>query len=495
MKMKLKKLLKNITVKEIKGSSEIEVTGICSNSKLVSPGSLFIARKGQSDDGEKYIPEAISSGAIAIVTDFPNPSIKNVTQIIHQDVSMIEGMIAANYYKYPSDELFMVGVTGTNGKTTTTFLIKRLLDRLNLNSGLIGTIEYVIGEHRYIATRTTPDVIQNHKMLREMVNCHCKAAVMEVSSHALDQGRVKNVDFDVVIFTNLSLDHLDYHQTMEEYAKAKNLLFTTKNLNPSKKRQAIVNQDSPWVSKILEKSELDVLSYAIDNEADLKVSDIKFFPFKTLFKLIYQGISYECESPLIGRFNIYNYLAAIAVGLIRDVPIEKLISLMKEDFKVPGRLEFVDNPLNRKIYVDFAHSDDALENVLLSLNEFKKKRIITVFGCGGDRDKLKRPKMASVAEKYSDFTIVTSDNPRTENQDDIIQDIVQGFQKNDSYEIYPDRYLAIERAIELSDPEDLILIAGKGHETYQIFAHKTIEFDDRKVTLEICQNKLSQMER
>jgi len=492
MKMKLKKLLKDIPIKEIKGSAEIEITGICSNSKLASPGSLFIARKGKTYDGENYILQAIASGAVAIVTDMPNPSLKNVTQIIHKDAALIEGLLAANYYQFPSNELFMVGITGTNGKTTTSFLIKYLLDKLKRQAGLIGTIEYIIGDHRYPSTKTTPDVINNHKMLREMVLQGCKSAVMEVSSHALDQQRVENIEFDIAIFTNLTLDHLDYHLTMESYAKVKNKLFRALGQNNLKKKNfidekiAIVNADSSWLKQIIEGCKATILSYGIENDADVRASDIQLFLTGTEFKLTHKSKTYLCKSPLVGRYNVYNYLAAISVGIAKNEPLEKLVEIMSNTPSVPGRLEPVANSLGLKIYVDFAHSDDALENVLKSLTELKVKKIITVFGCGGDRDTKKRPLMATISEKYSDKTIVTSDNPRSENPDDICSDIIRGFQDKNSYEIEPDRYAAIKLAILSSEPDDIILIAGKGHENYQIFGSKTIEFDDRKVTQGIC---------
>lgn len=492
--MKLKKLLKNVPFKEIKGSCDIAITGICSNSKLVSPGNLFVARRGKSEDGEKYIPEAIEAGAVAVVTDIANPFLKNVTQIIHPEVVFIEGLIAANYYQYPSNELFMVGITGTNGKTTTSFLVKYLLDQLGNECGLIGTIEYIIGQHHYEATRTTPDVISNHKMLREMVNQGCKSAVMEVSSHALDQGRVVNIDYDVAIFTNLSLDHLDYHKDMEAYASAKNKLFTSLNEKNSRKKTAVVNNDSLWTGKILDGCFLDVLTYGIDNNADLLAKDICLSASLTTFNLTYKNETYFCRSPLVGRFNVYNYMAAISVGLVRGEPIQKLIDILSNFASVPGRLEPVENPLGVKIYVDFAHSDDALQNVLECLSELKMNRIITLFGCGGDRDRNKRPKMAEVAERYSDYTIVTSDNPRSEDPKKICAEIVTGFKKK-NYEIQVDRFLAIKRALEIAEKDDIILIAGKGHETYQIFAHQTIEFDDRKVARELALNKITEFAR
>lgn len=486
MKMKLKKILKNIPVKEVRGSGDIEITGLCSNSKLAFPGCLFIARKGKKESGDKYIPEALLAGAAAVVTDIANPFIE-ATQVIHPDVFSIEGILAATYYQFPSNDLFMVGITGTNGKTTTSFLVKRLLDRLKQKSGLVGTIEYVIGDHCYPATRTTPDVIQNHKMLREMLLQGCKSAVMEVSSHALDQNRVEHIDFDISIFTNLTLEHLDYHETMDAYAAAKAKLFADIG-NSKKKKIGIANQDSPWMEKIVSGSPFSVWTYGIESQADIQAKNICLFSDHTIFDVLYKGKIFACKSPLIGRFNVYNYLAAIGVGLAKNEPIEKLIAIMAEDFAVPGRLERISNSLNRTIYVDFAHSDDALFNVLYTLNEMKTKRIITVFGCGGDRDKSKRPKMAQAAEKFSDITIVTSDNPRTENPEMIMEEIAAGF-KTKNYKLEADRYLAIKLAIDLSEEGDIVLIAGKGHEAYQIFSHQTIEFDDRKVAHELAEEK------
>lgn len=496
--MKLKKLLKEIPFKQFKGSKEIEITGICANSKLVSPGNLFIARKGRVEDGSQYIPEAIAAGAVAVLTDILDPSL-NVAQIIHPDVAALEGLIAAHYYQFPSDEMLMVGVTGTNGKTTTTFLIKHLLDQLEGPCGLIGTIEYIIGQHRYQATRTTPDVTSNHKMLREMVLQGCRSAVMEVTSHALDQGRVQNIDYDIAIFTNLTLDHLDYHQTMENYCLAKNKLF--RSLDPSHKKKAasakwaIVNVDSPWHERVLEGCTAKILTYAIASPADLMARQIELAADGTRFELVYKGRAYLCKIPLVGRFNVYNSLAAIAVGLTRNIPMEKILDILSHAPTVPGRLQPVPNPRGLKIYIDFAHSDDALLNVLDCLQEFKKGRLITVFGCGGDRDQSKRPKMAQVAEENSDITIVTSDNPRSEDPHEIARQVVEGFKHPDRHLVEVDRRAAIAKAIDLANADDIILIAGKGHEAYQIFAHKTIEFDDAKVAYQLCQREIEAVKK
>ncbi|KAF3362189.1 UDP-N-acetylmuramoyl-L-alanyl-D-glutamate--2,6- diaminopimelate ligase [Chlamydiales bacterium STE3] len=488
--MKLKKLIKDIPDLAIKGPKELEITGICANSKFVSPGNLFIAKKGFIDDGNYYISEAIASGAVAILTDIYDPSLKNVTQLISSKVAMLEGLLATTYYHSPSDDLFITGITGTNGKTTTSFLIKHLLDSLKHSTGLIGTIEYIIGKHRYQATRTTPDVLANQKMLREMLLQNCTDAVMEVTSHALDQGRVAGIEFDVAIFTNLTLDHLDYHKSMDDYCRAKNRLFRQLSLPGKKnKKVAIINLDCPWSSKIIEGCTAHILTYGIENDAALTASEIEFNAQGTKFMISYKGQKYLCKNPLIGRFNIYNCLAAIAALIARGKKIEEVLPFLESLPSVPGRLERVPNSLGINVYVDFAHSDDSLINVLKTLQEVKKGKMITVFGCGGDRDRLKRPKMAMAAEANSDLCIVTSDNPRSEDPVSICAEITKGFADPSKYIVEIDRKKAISLAIEHAHSNDIVLIAGKGHETYQIFAHKTLEFDDRKVAYQICQER------
>lgn len=491
--MKLNRLLKKVAVTDVKGSKDLLITGVCSNSKLVAPGNLFVARKGKAEDGSAYIPEAIASGAVAIATDIFDPLLcKSVTQLIHPNVASIEATLAAEYYEHPAQEMFLVGITGTNGKTTTSFMIHHLLG-LSSPCGLIGTIEYIIGNVRYKATRTTPDVSSTHRLLREMVLQGCTSAVMEVTSHALDQGRVAQADFDVGIFSNLTLDHLDYHQTMEEYAKAKQKLFLSLDPKKTKKvhnhpKMAIVNIDSPWHEMMTQGCKAQVLTYGIIGAADLRAVDIDLSPSGTHFTLEYKGEKVPVFSPLVGRFNVYNYLAAASVGLVRKMTLQSVVDRLSTIPRPPGRLEFVENPLGLRIYVDFAHSDDALQSVLECLNEFKKGRIIVVFGCGGNRDASKRPKMAKVCENNSDVVIVTSDNPRNESPEAIIEDIKKGFARPNDHVVEIDRRNAIAKAISLATKDDLILIAGKGHETYQIFGHKTVEFDDRKVAYEICKN-------
>lgn len=489
--IKLKKLLKEIPGCQIKGSKELLVTGITSNSKFVAPGNLFIAKRGIKNDGCRFIPEAIQAGASAIVTDLYDPSLKQIVQVIHPHVTAIEGSLAAAFYDNPSQELLMVGLTGTNGKTTTSFIVRNLLENWTGPCGLIGTIEYIVGAQRYPATHTTPDVITNHKMLREMIDQGCRAAVMEVSSHALDQGRVDQIEYDVAIFSNLTLDHLDYHGSMENYGQAKRLLFQSLGKGKAKKKRekwAIVNQDSPWTARLLEGCTAQVLSYGIDNRAELQASAIHFDQGGTRATVTFQGKSIQCFWPLVGRFNIYNCLAAMGVALSQHISLDAAAHYMSQIPHIKGRLQPVQNSLGLNVYVDFAHSDDALINVLGTLREIQAAhgRLIVVFGCGGDRDKSKRPKMAEACERYADLCIVTSDNPRTEDPSAICNEIVQGFTQSGNYNIELDRRAAIRKAIEMAKPDDTLLIAGKGHEAYQIFAHQTIAFDDGKVAEEIC---------
>lgn len=497
--MKLKRLFKNIDGVQIKGGKDPEITGLCANSKFVAPGNLFIARKGHSEDGSNYIPEAIAAGASAILTDIFDPLLdKNIAQVIHPKVYTIEGVLAARFYNHPSEDLFMVGITGTNGKTTSSFVIKHLLDHFTPHTGLIGTIEYIIGNHRYQATRTTPDVESNHKMLCEMISNGSAAAVMEVTSHALDQNRVDEINFDTAVFTNLSVDHLDYHKTMENYFAAKLKLFTNLSKQPPKKchpypKTAVINVDSPWADKILNSCKANILTYGIDHPANIRAEEIKLTSCGTLFTVSYKGEKHPFSWPLVGRFNVYNCLAAIGVALSRGLPLKEILSALSQASPIPGRLEAVSNELGLKIYVDFAHSDDSLKNVLETLNELKPEtgRLIVVFGCGGNRDVTKRPLMAKAAEKLADLLIITSDNPRNEDPAEIIRQIVVGFDRSagTSYLVEEDRHLAIEKAIAEATENDIVLIAGKGHEAFQIFAHHTIEFDDRKVALEACEKK------
>lgn len=482
--MKLKRIIADLPIQFYKGGKDLEITGLCSHSRLVAPGNLFIAKKGSSEEGVRHIDEAIASGAAAIITDFPNPFLKEIVQLVCPEIHAIEGILANRYYDSPSHHLYMTGITGTNGKTTIAYLTKHFLDRLGIPCGMIGTIEYVVGSQRYMADRTTPDVMMNHKLLREMLNQGSQAAVMEVSSHGLVQGRVDQIDFDAAIFSNLSQDHLDYHGTMEEYALAKSRLFR----GLGKEKWAIVNRESSSWEEMIADCPAQILTYGFSEEADLYAHDIFLQPEGTEFQISYKGETLLTRWSMVGRYNILNCLAAVALCLVRGTPLQSLGPLIEEFSTVPGRLEKISHRGKPNIFVDYAHTPDALENVLLCLQEIKEKRggrIVTVFGCGGDRDRGKRPKMGAMADLYSDFTFVTSDNPRSEDPALICSEVAVGFSST-NFSIEVDRAKAIERAIESCHEGDFLLIAGKGHETYQIFAHQTISFDDRLVAQEIA---------
>ncbi len=476
-RVKLKKLLKSITPQAIKGSKETQITGLTSNSKLVAPGNLFIAKKGLSSDGARFIPDAVAAGATAILTDLYNPFYPHITQIIHPDVAEIEAAIAHRFYDFPCTRLFLVGITGTNGKTTTSYLIRRLLEKKKKGCGLIGTIETIVGKNIYPSTHTTPDLLQNLKLFHEMVAAGCQSCTMEVSSHALEQGRVRSIEFDVAVFTNLTQDHLDYHETMQQYGLAKAKLFSSLK----KGATAVINADSLASSQMIADCKADRIFYGIEHPCDLRASSIQLSASGMEFDLTFQDQIQHISSPLIGRYNVYNLLAATAAGLVYGMTLEEMASLFKDFSQVPGRLERIPNNKGLNIFVDYAHTDDALRNVLQTLQEFKTGRLITVFGCGGDRDPLKRPKMGAAVEEFSDLPIVTSDNPRSEDPEAIIRAILPGLKNPSRALVIVDREEAIHQAIALAKPEDIVLIAGKGHETDQVFSHKTIHFDDREV--------------
>lgn len=494
--MNLKKLLKDIQGIELKGAKDIEISGVCSDSKYVSPGNLFVAKRGNSHDGNQFISQAIRSGAKAILTDLFDPAYKEIAQIVCKDVKRVEAAIAATFYARPADQLYVVGITGTSGKTSVSYYVKHLLEKLDGSCGLIGTIGYQIGDCHYPSTHTTPDVSRVHKLLREMVDAKQKSAVMEVTSHALDQERVSEVSFDTAVFTNLSPEHLDYHDGMEAYAKAKEKLFYMLEKNGGEKgaaKTAIVNADSPWSQTMLERYRGATLTYGIENHADVRAVGIENEWGKTHMTTVFRGMNCPATLPFSGKIFIYNYLAAIAVGLSRGFSLESCVASLSAPPKIPGRLESVENSAGIFVFIDYAHKPDALESVLKSLMEIKKRRVITVFGCGGDRDPYKRPMMAAAAEKYSDRVIVTTDNPRSESPLAIIDSIIKGFANPCNHTVEPDRKKAIGLAVSEAVKDDIILVAGKGHENYQIFAHQTLPFDDARVAKEFLDQKTGQI--
>ena len=393
--MKLKRLLRNFPDLIVKGSKEVEITGLCNHSKMVAPGNLFVAKKGSVADGAHFIQEAIDAGASVILTDLYNPFL-NLVQILHPDVAEMEACLAAEYYQFPSQNLSVIGITGTNGKTTCSYLIKQLLETNGISAGLIGTVEWIIGPNHFSPTLTTPDVITTQKLLGDMVGQKCQAAVMEVSSHALDQNRVQQILFKRALFTNLTQDHLDYHLTMEKYAEAKQRLFSSLEGDAV----AILNRDDPRFFFMQEGCPVKTISYGMDSGADVYATEIKLSEKGSNSIVHANGQSLPMTTLLIGKFNVYNLLSAISLGLSFSISLEKCIASLQSFKGARGRLQKVKNSLGLNIFVDYAHTDDALKNVLLTLGELKRGKLITVFGCGGNRDRAKRKKMGHVQKLF-----------------------------------------------------------------------------------------------
>jgi UDP-N-acetylmuramoyl-L-alanyl-D-glutamate--2,6-diaminopimelate ligase len=390
--------------------------------------------------------------------------------------------IANAFYESPSASLAVAGVTGTNGKTTTAWIIRHLCETVGRSCGLIGTIEYVLPGIVKEATRTTPESLDLQRMLAEMRDGGFKAAALEVSSHALKQQRVLGIEFDAAIFTNLTQDHLDYHGTMEEYFEAKELLFTQLAAQKRKKGRAIINADDRYGHRLLDRiGNLSVITYGQGSNCNYRASDIRYNQAGTTFRLDAKGRSYLVRSPLIGLFNVYNTIAAIAAVSAMGLELRRVVTAAATIPQVPGRMQRIPAQRNFQAYVDYAHTPDALENVLKVIRQLSPARIITVFGCGGDRDRSKRPLMAAMAERYSDHVIITSDNPRSEDPLDIIHEAEQGF-RGTGYEVVPDRESAIRRGVELAGVNDILLIAGKGHETTQETASGRHAFHDVQIT-------------
>jgi UDP-N-acetylmuramoyl-L-alanyl-D-glutamate--2,6-diaminopimelate ligase len=433
---------------------------------------------------------------VAVLADIFDPFLGGVTQLIDPNVKQLEAELAAEFYGHPSKDLFLVGITGTNGKTITSYLVRHLLEQDGVQCGLMGTVEYIVGRSSYAATRTTPDVSTNHKLMREMLTQGCHAAVMEVTSHGLDQDRVAQLDFDVAIFTNLSQDHLDYHGDMDSYLAAKTKLF--KQVGKARKgspypKASVVNGDDPRVAEIISASTAPVITYGFGEDVMVRAEALELSQSGTQFRVCYKDETFDVAWPQIGRFYVYNYLAALSVGLLKGLSLEDAVQRLTDFPGVRGRLQAIPNSLGIQVFVDFAHTDDALENVLATLKELKAGRMLTVFGCGGCRDQGKRPKMGAVAEKYSESCFVTSDNPRREEPLAICEEVVRGMRHADKAVIEVDRRAAIQQAIQAAEPGDIVLIAGKGHEAYQVFAHKTVEFDDAAVAQEICEELAKQV--
>ena len=488
--MQLKVLAQSIPVREVLGPLDREVDGIFYDSRRVQKNGLYVAVRGAHFDGHKFTEQAIERGASAIVVERPE-SHSRATSLVVADSRVALADLAFTFYKKPALRLKMAGVTGTNGKTTTTFLIKHICENAGLRSGLIGTVRYEIGDRILPATRTTPESLDLQELLAQMAGAGCKAAVMEVSSHALAQERTRGLEWDVAVFTNLTQDHLDFHQTMANYFEAKARLFTGLTSQPNKQgASAVINIDDSHGEKLVARlgHEVPVVTYGMSARADFRASNYRAEFSGTSFQLDARGKIYLVRVPLIGRFNVSNAMAALAAANSLGVSLREAVLSLAKSPQVPGRLEAVPAKRQFQVFVDYAHTPDALLNVLKTLRELSPRRLLVVFGAGGDRDKQKRPLMGRVADQNADYSIITSDNPRKEDPLAIIEEVKKGF-RSTNFETVPDRTEAIARAIALAQPRDIILIAGKGHETYQEFADHTIPFDDRQMALRALENR------
>jgi UDP-N-acetylmuramoyl-L-alanyl-D-glutamate--2,6-diaminopimelate ligase len=477
--MKLKKVLKDVDTIQVKGSKEIDITGVFTHSKVVFPGSVFIARAGNTTHGNHYIQNAIQNGASCIVLDMYNPFLTGVTQVVVENPSNVLAKIASNFFEDPSMKLTMVGITGTSGKTTVSYFTKHLLEEQAV-TGLIGTVETYTGLKCFKSSLTTPDAPDLMKILKEMRTGKCKNCVMEVSSHGLEQGRLKETMFDVVAFLNLSHEHLDYHGTMKEYQLAKERLLAHRK----KDGIAVVSLESPWGKK-LKKKVPEAITFGLSKKADIYADKVVMTKEGSTFDLCTSEEKKRVTISSIGKFNIENALAAAAIAYSLGISLEKIANRVETLPQVPGRMEKIENDLGLDIIVDYAHKPDALEKVFQTIKETLSGKLIVVFGCGGQRDKAKRPLMGSLAQKYCDFAVLTNDNPRGENSITIIEEIKKGI-KSLEYIVIEDRKEAIEFAIKKAQKGDTILLAGKGHEEEQEILGQRLPLSDRTLARDMA---------
>ena len=465
-----------------------EVTGLEYDSRRVEPGHLFFAFPGARVDGREFAAQAVAKGAIAVASELEAPQGFADAWIEVRHGRQALALASRQFYGKLDTRLNLTGITGTNGKTTTGFLVDSILRAAGLTTALVGTIEYRLGTRVLPAANTTPESLDLHRLFAELDRIGGTHATMEISSHALALGRVYGIGFHTAVFTNLTRDHLDFHHTMEDYFAAKQLLFTGSG-GPAP-RYSVINRDDEWGRRLPgldNKSEL--LWYGLGHDAMVRARNIRSGLNGLRFEVVFDKLKFEIKSPLIGKINVYNILAACCAAMTYQLPPETIAQGIAACQGVPGRFERVDEGQPFAVVVDYSHTDDALRNAIAVARTLDPKRVITVFGCGGDRDRTKRPIMGQVACELSDVAIVTSDNPRSEDPLQIINDIMVGVRRTDTRAIVePDRALAIRRAIKEANAGDVVLLAGKGHETYQIFKDRTIHFDDREVAAEVLRS-------
>lgn len=482
--MQASDLLAALTLWRAAGDVSMDITGIEIDSRRVKPEDLFVCLPGFTVDGHDFAARAVAAGAVAVLAQ--RPVDVPVPVIYVPDTKRALAVLADRFFGQPSKELRVIGVTGTNGKTTTTNLMERILTEAGHRTGLIGTIEMRLGDDVREVKNTTPEVLDLHRAFRWMKDGGAEYAAIEVSSHALDMGRVRGVRFATGVFTNLTQDHLDYHKTMENYLQAKGLLFSQlgNEYEAGQMKHAVLNADDPASAEFARMTSAQVITYGIYSEADVRARDIEITAQGTKFVMDTWRGSIGLTLRLIGNFNVYNVLAAAATCLLEGVSLEQMKATLEKVEGVRGRFEPVVAGQPFAVIVDYAHTPDSLENVLKTIREFAEGDVYCIVGCGGDRDRTKRPIMARIAAQYADMAVITSDNPRSEDPQAILDDMIAGLTEagvpEDAYVTMIDRRDAIREAIRRAKAGDVVLIAGKGHETYQILGDKTIHFDDKE---------------
>ena len=472
--MKLNDLIKNLNILDEINNTNPDISGMHYNSSKIKQGDLFVAIKGFKTDGHKYMADAPKKGAVAILCEQYNADIE-IPQIIVENSRIAEAQVASEFFQNPSKNFKLIGITGTNGKTTCTYLVKQILDYCGYKTGLIGTNQNMIGSEVFETGRTTPDSFELQELFKKMSDENADYVIMEVSSHALDLNRVYGCRFLVSAFTNLTQDHLDFHGTMQNYANAKSKIY---NMSET----AVINTDDMYGEQMAKNAPCKVLSYSVDKASDLKAKNLKMSDKGISFSVC--GKDYFLGIP--GKFSVYNALCAIGITKSLGIPDEKILKALCAATGVKGRAELVPTDTDFTMIIDYAHTPDGIENILTTVKGFAKGRVVIVFGCGGDRDNTKRPIMGEVASRLADYVVVTSDNPRSEEPLNIINMIEDGVKKhNTPYTVIENRFDAIEFAIKNAKADDVIVLAGKGHETYQVLKNETIHFDEREIVAQI----------
>lgn len=482
--MKLSALMQNIKSTGAFDFNDVEISAVTCDSRQVKAGALFFCVKGERIDGHTHAADALSRGAAAVVADHELKTLAKERQIIVEDTRLAYALCCGNFFGNPADKLKLIGVTGTNGKTTVTHVIKQILARAGKSAGLVGTINNEIGDMSLPAKYTTPDPVQLHAMLARMAEAGCEYVVMEVSSHALAQDRVAGLRFACAAFTNLTQDHLDYHGGMEDYFEAKKRLFSICDT-------AVINLDDPYGERLVQEIKCKTLSYSCSrNDADFTAREIRFSAKGSRFVMLNDATLSRVSFGMPGRFSVANALCAAACCVAVGVSVETAAASLAHCPGVPGRVEILETDTPYTIIRDYAHSPDSLLKVLETVREFAPKRVVTLFGCAGNRDRSKRPLMAQNAAKFSDFLILTSDNPRDESPERIIEDALPGLcDSGKPYKVITDRYDAIAWALDFCEPDDVLILAGKGHEDYQVLNYGTIFFDEKVIVSELLQKR------